>query len=269
MSEIDNEPMIDDLADDDLPIDELDVELSDDSQEQNLDNDQEFDLGFSFDEEKQDDDELAKLRAENLILKQEKAKLEQHNTPQLPQLRPRPLPIDFDYDDEEFNADLDKWLAEKAEYDKAMGEKTQKYADIDNRFNASVERFSKIASDYEQKAVLVENLLSQEKQIFLKVALADPAPIVYALANSNAKLDELAKLDDINFIKAIGVLEMQMASRAKGNKNKPAPKEHELTGSAGGNFDKKLAELEAKAEKTGDRTEVLAYKRALRAKGKL
>lgn len=95
MSEIDNEPMIDDLADDDLTIDELDVELSDDSQEQNLDNDQEFDLGFSFDEEKQDDDELAKLRAENLILKQEKAKLEQHNTPQLPQLRPRPLPIDF------------------------------------------------------------------------------------------------------------------------------------------------------------------------------
>lgn len=270
MSEIDNEPMIDDLDlpnDDENELDDVD-ELNDDNQDENPS--QAFDLGFSFDEPKQTgDDELAKLRAENLALKQEKAKLEQHNTPQLPQLRPRPLPIDFDYDDEEFNADLDKWLAEKAEYDKAMGEKTQKYADIDNRFNASVERFSKIASDYEQKAVLVENLLSQEKQIFLKVALADPAPIVYALANSNAKLDELAKLDDINFIKAIGVLEMQMASRAKGNKNKPAPKEHELTGSAGGNFDKKLAELEAKAEKTGDRTEVLAYKRALRAKGKL
>lgn len=267
MSEIDNEPMIDDLAnDDENELDDVD-ELNDDNQDENPS--QAFDLGFSFDEPKQTgDDELAKLRAENLALKQEKAKLEQHNTPQLPQLRPRPMPIDFDYDDEEFNADLDKWLAEKAEYDKVIGEKTQKYAEIDNRFNMSVEKFSQIASDYEQKAVLVENLLSQEKQIFLKVALADPAPIVYALANSNAKLDELAKLDDINFIKAIGVLEMQMASRAKGNKNKPAPKEHELTGSAG-NFDKKLAELEAKAEKTGDRTEVLAYKRALRAKGKL
>lgn len=249
--------------------DDLNNELSD-NQDENQDPSQEIDLGFSFDEPQETgDDELAKLRAENLALKQEKAKWEQHNAPQLPELRPRPMPFDFDYDDDAFNADLDKWLAEKAEYDKVVGEQSQKYADIENRFYDSVAKFAKVASDYAQKAEVVENALSVERQIYLKVALDDPAPLVYALAGSPSKLDELAKLDDIRFIKAIGVLEAQMTNRPKTNKNKPAPKDHELTGSASGGFDKKLAELEAKAERTGDRTEVLAYKRALKAKSRI
>lgn len=258
------EPNVDDLDNFDAG-DDLDNEPSDDSQndDKNENPSQDFDLGFSFDEvQETGDDELAKLRAENLALKQEKAKWEQHNTPQMPQLRPRPKPIDFDYDDDEFNADLDKWLAEKAEYDKVVGEQSQKYADIDNRFNDSVAKFAKVAKDYAQKAEVVENALSVERQIYLKVALDDPAPLVYALAGSPAKLDELAKLDDIRFIKAIGVLEAQMASRPKGNKNKPAPKDHELTGSAGSKTDGVLARLQEEAHRTGNYTQLIQYKTA-------
>lgn len=260
MSIDDLEPNLDD------DIDDLDVptEPDDDTGKQGDDGDD--DLDFSFDDPPQaDDDELAKLRAENLALKQEKAKWEQKNAPQLPQLRPRPKPIDFDWDDDDFNADLDKWLDEKAEYDKAMAETGNRYNVINQNYAQSRERIKAKVADYDEVEQLVASNLSDEKQALLKMAVGDVGRVVYALGKSQGKLLELSKLDEVAFIRELVLMEQKLQNRPKTGNRKPTPKEHELTGVAGGG-DEHLAKLEAEALRTGDRTKVQAYKRQLKAK---
>lgn len=247
--------------------DDLNNELSD-NQDENQDPSQEIDLGFSFDEPANSvDDELARLKAENEALKAEKAKWQAE--PSVIELRARPTMFDHDYDEDRYEADLEVWLNEKAEHDKALAEQSSKYQDINQRYVDSVQKFSKIAVDYHEVESRVASVLSHEKQALLKMAVGDVAPFAYFLGKSGQTLDKLSNLDEVSFIKEVALLEYQMNNRPKSSKSKPMPKDHELTGSASGGFDKKLAELEAKAERTGDRTEVLAYKRALKAKSRI
>lgn len=259
MSEIDDfEPNLDD------DIDDLDTPTEPTDETGKQGDDDLDDLDFSFDEPPQaDDDELAKLRAENLALKQEKAKWEQKNAPQLPQLRPRPKPIDYDWDDEAYEADLDAWLDEKAEYEKAMAETGNRYNAINQNYAQSRERIKAKVADYDEVEQLVASNLSDEKQALLKMAVGDVGRVVYALGKSQGKLLELSKLDEVAFIRELVLMEQKLQNRPKSNK--PAPKDHELTGVAGGG-DERLAKLEAEALRTGDRTKVLAYKKQLKAK---
>lgn len=264
MSDIDDfEPNLDDGIDDlDTPTDEPDDnDVGKPSNDPSQDDD---DLDFSFDEPPQaDDDEIAKLRAENLALKQEKAKWEQSYHDDTPKLRAMPTEADHDWDYESYQADMQAWLNERDEYHAMMAKQENRYAHINQNYAQSRERIKAKVADYDEVEQLVASNLSDEKQALLKMAVGDVGRVVYALGKSQGKLLELSKLDEVAFIRELVLMEQKLQNRPKSNK--PAPKDHELTGVAGGG-DERLAKLEAEASRTGDRTKVQAYKRQLKAK---
>lgn len=256
MSDIDDfEPNLDDGIDDlDTP-----TEPTDETGKQG--DDDLDDLNFSFDEPPQaDDDEIAKLRAENLALKQEKAKWEQSYHDDTPKLRAMPTEADHDWDYESYQADMQAWLNERDEYHAMMAKQENRYAHINQNYAQSRERIKAKVSDYDEVESLVANNLSDEKQALLKMAVGDVGRVVYALGKSQGKLLELSKLDEVAFIREVVLMEQTLQNRPKSNK--PAPKDHELTGVAGGKGDSQLASLEAEAERTGDYTKLFAYKRS-------
>lgn len=274
------------FEDDDLPqdqdIEQPDVEITDDlpddepSDEPQDSQDDEAqaddDLGFSFDEPEQDSEGhdpyagqaapewVKQLRKENRELKKQLKQTPQQ--PQVAPLREKPTITDHDFDSDAYEADLEQWFNEKAQHDEVVKAEQAKIETIDNRYVASVDKMRKIAPDYDEVEDTVVATLSPEKQAFLKLAVEDTAKLVYALGKSPNKLAELEQLDPVSFVKQLGVMEFQMSQKSR-NPNKPQPKQHELTGAAGGG-DSKLAKLEAEAAKTGDRSKVVAYRKSLK-----
>lgn len=274
------------FEDDDLPqdqdIEQPDVEITDDlpddepSDEPQDSQDDEAqaddDLGFSFDEPETDSeghdpfagkpapDWVKQMRKENRELKKQLKQTPQQ--PQVAQLREKPTITDHDFDSDAYEADLEQWFNEKAQHDEVINAQKAKDEAIDNRYVASVDKMRKIAPDYDEVEDTVVATLSPEKQAFLKLAVEDTAKLVYALGKSPNKLAELEQLDPVSFVKQLGIMEFQMSQKSR-NPNKPQPKQHELTGAAGGG-DSKLAKLEAEAAKTGDRSKVVAYRKSLK-----
>lgn len=250
---------------DDLPDDEPSDEPQDSQDDEAQADD---DLGFSFDEAETDSEGhdpfagqaapewVKQLRKENRELKKQLKQTPQQ--PQVAPLREKPTITDHDFDSEAYASDLEQWLNEKVQYD------AQKAKDeaIDNRYVASVDKMRKIAADYDEVEDTVVATLSPEKQALLKLGVEDTAKLVYALGKSPNKLAELEQLDPVSFVKQLGIMEFQMSQKSR-NPNKPQPKQHELTGAAGGG-DSKLAKLEAEAAKTGDRSKVVAYRKSLK-----
>lgn len=256
---------------DDLPDDEPSDEMQDSQDDEAQADD---DLGFSFDEPEQDSEGhdpfagqaapewVKQLRKENRELKKQLKQTPQQ--PQVAPLREKPTITDHDFDSEAYEADLEQWFNEKAQHDEVINAQKAKDEAIDNRYVASVDKMRKIAPDYDEVEDTVVATLSPEKQAFLKLAVEDIAKLVYALGKSPNKLAELEQLDPVSFVKQLGIMEFQMSQKSR-NPNKPQPKQHELTGAAGGG-DSKLAKLEAEAAKTGDRSALIAYRKKMKQK---
>lgn len=254
---------------DDLPDDEPSNEPQDAQDDEAQADD---DLGFSFDEPEQDSEGrdpfagqaapewVKQLRKENRELKKQLKQTSQQ--PQVAPLREKPTIADHDFDSDAYEADLEQWFSEKAQHDEAINAQKAKDEAIDKRYVASVDKMRKIAADYDEVEDAVVATLSPEKQALLKLGVEDTAKLVYALGKSPNKLAELERLDPVSFVKQLGIMEFQMSQKSR-NPNKPQPKEHELTGAAGGG-DSKLAKLEAEAAKTGDRSKVIAYRKQIK-----
>jgi hypothetical protein len=105
--------------------------------------------------------------------------------------------------------------------------------------------------------------LDMVQQAVIVKAAADPALFLYALGKSEAKRAELAKIQDPIKL-AAAVARMEGAVKVTTRKA-PAP-DRAQRGSAPmpGGADKELEKLEKEADRTGDRTKVIAYKRALK-----
>ncbi|WP_131669246.1 hypothetical protein [Psychrobacter pygoscelis] len=274
------EPEADELPDD---VDDTD----EDGEEPDAESDEEDDpaddeLGFSFDDDEEGEggDPYAgqeapqwvkDLRKKNRELERQKRELEAKVgiNSQQPVLREKPTLEDFDYDSDAFEQELLAWHTEKQQYEQKVQQEQQKYQQYDERYKADVDAIRTKADDYDEVEGVVIDTLPEVKQAMLKMLCDNPAKMAYTLGKSPNKLAELSKLDEPQFIKQIVLLEQKMSqSKTKSksrNPNKPKPTSHELTGGAGGG-DTQLAKLEAQAEKTGDRSKVVAYKRSLRNK---
>lgn len=264
---LDDEQDIEDSEDDEQDADGEEAESQDDSDDDALD--------FSFDDDGDSSDPfkgqeapewVKKVREENRELKRQ---LKQRESQQFEQqvLREKPTLDDHDYDSDAFEQDYAQWLTEKQQVDVQVHAERQKYQQYHERYKADVDAIKAKAPDYDEVELSVVDVLSEQKQGLLQMLVDNPAKVVYALGkNSPAQLERLSKLDDIQFAKQIVLMEQQMSSKTKSrNQNKPKPKTHELEGSAGG-ADAKLESLEAQADKTGDRSAVIAYKRKMRTK---
>lgn len=257
-----------DTDDDNEPEPEPSEDAQDDDEADSQDDDW---LEFSLDEPSDDKDPFAgqeapewvkQVRKENRELKRQ-LKERESQQPEQKALREKPTLDDHDWNDETYEADLEKWYAEKAEHEAQVQAEQAKYRQYDERYNADADAVKAKVPNYNEIEQSIVDVLPATKQGLIKIACKNPARVVVALGKSPDKLDELAKMNDVEFAYTLGQMEMQM-SNVKRNKAKPKPKTHSLQGSAGGGADTQLAKLEAEAAKTGDRSKIIAYRKSQR-----
>lgn len=185
---------------------------------------------------------------------------------------PKPTLADCEYDEEEFDRRYDKWREDTA---KAEQKKTQATAASDEeiqRFQAKLNRINEERTalnrpDSEEAFDTVRAALSVAQQTALIEAVDDgnTAKLIYALAKNPDKLTAIAGEGNIvRFIKEVTKLEGQL----KMVKRRKAPEPEQVQrGSAkpsSASADKKLEKMEKEAEKTGDRTALIRYRKTLK-----
>ena len=194
--------------------------------------------------------------------------------PEAPTLGKKPTMSDdgIDYDEAKYEAAVLAWHEQKRKVEETHAnarktQETQAQAHQDRLAAYAKARTDLKASDFEDAELLVTQKLSVLQQNLLLRTKA-PATLVLALGRNPAKATELASISDpVEFAIELGKLEAAVKVTTK---NKPPPPEKPISGSGRSptSSDQHLERLREKADKTGDYTEVAAYKANLRKKGK-
>lgn len=209
--------------------------------------------------------ELQKLRAQ--------AASGQTTTHAAPKLRDKPTLEAHEFDAEKYEADLDKWYAEKADADRktadAQAAQRQAAEAQQKAVQAVQERYAtskaslKVKDFQEAEEEVIAALADWQQGIAAKVK--QPAEVVYALGKNPKKLAELASIKDpVEFAFAVADLRREIKVTTRKATNKPAPERMVRGGSSGSNSKATLERLRAEADKTGDRSKVTAYLRQQR-----
>ncbi|MEB6681027.1 hypothetical protein [Acinetobacter lwoffii] len=183
---------------------------------------------------------------------------------------PKPKLSDFDYDEDQFESAVEQWHERKRQVEQQQAakraEEEQAQQTWQSKMQSYEERRQTVAAkvrDFEEVEEAAKDKLTPTQQGILIHAAENPELIMYHLGKHPNKAKELAEITDpIQFAFAAAKLDSQMKIQTR----KPATQpEKKPSGSAGlaGAVDQKLAQLEAKAAKTGDRTELIKYKKSL------
>lgn len=199
------------------------------------------------------------------------AKLKSFEAPEA-ELGEKPTLEAFDYDAERFEAALLDWNERKRAADAKQAEQQKQQEEARERYNKRLEGYQaeKVelkAKDFDEAEEAVLGDFSKAQQSIIVARASKPALVVYALGKNKKVRERLAKSEDLaEFAYELGKLESKMTvtgtAKAKPEKRLKGTKGAALSG------DKKLEQLEAEADRTGDRTKVQAYKREMsRRKG--
>lgn len=185
----------------------------------------------------------------------------------------RPTREGCEYDDDRYDEELLAWNARKAESERtqtaaqAEAEQAQKAWSDDLDRHQRQKQALKVPDIGAAEEIVTATLSNVQQAVIVKAA-EDSAKVIYALSKHPAKLAELSKIaDPIKLAAAVAKLEgtIRMGPRRKA----PDPEEIARGGASVSTVkDEKLERLEAEADKTGNRTKLLEYKRQLRAKQK-
>ena len=197
------------------------------------------------------------------------AKLTQDQAPKAPEIGKKPTLEDFDYDAEKFENSLAQWFERKRQADEQAA-KVQ--ADIEKQqqeWQAKLQGYGKAKAelkvkDYEDAEGIVQESFNTTQQGVILQGADNPALLVYALGKNPKKAKELASISDpVKFAFAIAKLETQLKVT---NRKAASPPEKTVqgTGRVSGTVDSTLDRLRAEAEKTGNYSKVMAYKRQKR-----
>lgn len=185
-------------------------------------------------------------------------------------LGPKPLLEDLDFDHEVYAEKLESWIEQKKEIEanksKLESEKlTQQQAwqsklDIYSNSKADLK-----FSDFEESEETVKDYLSIVQQGIILQASKSAAKLVYALGQNSEQLKALSKISDpILFAFEIAKIEERLSKMS--NKSTAPPPEKTIRGSTGGvaGSDSKLEKLRDEAQRTGDMSKLMDYKRRLK-----
>ena len=197
------------------------------------------------------------------------AKLTQDQAPKSPEIGKKPTLEDFDYDAEKFENSLAQWFERKRQADEQAA-KVQ--ADIEKQqqeWQAKLQGYGKAKAelkvkDYDDAEGIVQESFNTTQQGVILQGADNPALLVYALGKNPKKAKELASISDpVKFAFAIAKLETQLKVT---NRKAASPPEKTVqgTGRVSGTVDSTLDRLRAEAEKTGNYSKVMAYKRQKR-----
>lgn len=182
----------------------------------------------------------------------------------------KPKLSDFDYDEDQFESAVEQWHERKRQVDQQQASKRAEEEQAQQAWQTKMqsyeERRQTVAAkvrDFEEVEEAAKDKLTPTQQGILIHAAENPELIMYHLGKHPNKAKELAEITDpIQFAFAAAKLDSQMKIQTRKPSTQP---ERKPSGSAGlaGAVDQKLAQLEAKAAKTGDRTELIKYKKSL------
>lgn len=186
-----------------------------------------------------------------------------------PTLGAKPTLEGCDFDTDRFETELTGWHERKRAVDDQTAKKQKAEDDAKKAWQTKLDGYNaaktslKVADFEDAEAVVLEATDVTQQGIIVSGA-DTPANVIYALGKNPAKLKELASIKDpVKFAFAVAKLETQL--KVTPRKAPPAP-EKVVRGSAAavGVHDPKLDRLEAEADKTGDRTKLVAYKRQMK-----
>ena len=186
-----------------------------------------------------------------------------------PALGVKPTLESVDFDAEKFEAKLAEWYERKRAHDQAEAEKRKQAETAQAQWQATlaaygVEKKTLRVADFDEAEEAVKDALTEAQQGIILHVAESKAPIVYALGKNPKKLRELAAISDpLKFAGAIAKLETALKVTPRKTAPPPETSPRGVSGVAMG-ADAKLAELEAEADRTGDRTKVAAYRRMLK-----
>jgi len=204
-------------------------------------------------------------------IKELEAQVQQAKPTEKPiEVGPKPKLADFDYDEDQFESAVEQWHERKRQVEQQQASKQAEEEQAQQAWQAKMqsyeERRQNVASkvrDFEEVEEAAKDKLTATQQGILIHAAENPELILYHLGKNPKKAQELSEITDpIQFAFAAAKLDSQMKIQTRKPSTQP---ERKPSGSAGlsGVVDQKLAQLEAKAAKTGDRTELIRYKKSL------
>jgi len=184
---------------------------------------------------------------------------------------PKPTLEGADYDTEKYEAKLAEWFDRKRKAAEIQSKAEEEQKAQQAEWHKKLENYAKLKTelkvqDYEDAEASVQEVLNTTQQGILLQGSENSALLVYALGKNPKKAKELAEIKDpVRFAFAVAKLETQLKVTKK---TAPPPEKTPPSGGARstGGSDEVLDNLRAKAERTGDYTQVLAYKRQLQSK---
>ena len=204
-------------------------------------------------------------------IKELEAQVQQAKPTEKPiEVGPKPKLADFDYDEDQFESAVEQWHERKRQVEQQQAAKQAEEEKAKQAWQTKMqsyeERRQNVASkvrDFEEVEEAAKDKLTATQQGILIHAAENPELILYHLGKNPKKAQELSEITDpIQFAFAAAKLDSQMKIQTRKPSTQP---ERKPSGSAGlsGVVDQKLAQLEAKAAKTGDCTELIKYKKSL------
>lgn len=194
---------------------------------------------------------------------------------QVPTLGPKPKLEQFDYDEGKFDQALEQWYEDKRKVDAAQAEqernanaRRQMVADREKAY--ATEAAALRIKNFRELEDEVVTALTPEQQGILLLGAEKPALLVAALGRFPNKLKALAEIKDpVRFAFRAGQLEKEIKlNRPTASKAAPEARVSSSAGVSAGGSERKLEQLRAEADKTGDYTRVHAYRRQLKAQAR-
>jgi hypothetical protein len=204
--------------------------------------------------------------------RQLKAREKKEVEDQLPPLGERPKLEDFDYDEDAHIAAVEEFLQKKRKHDELAEKAEKKQKEMTERYQSKLQTYEakkseiiKDVPDFDDAEDAMLQAFDITKQGILVSVTRDPTVLVLALHQNPKQLEKLANIENpVEYTAELVRLEESLT--VKGRTSKPQPERRPKRGSAtsGGVSDTQLEALEREAERTGDRTKILAYKRDLK-----
>lgn len=216
--------------------------------------------------------ELRKTHRETVSkLKKAEARIQELEQPKtkVEPLGKKPTLEDFDYDTEQFEKEITKWYDKKREHDQKQQELEAAKQAEQQAWQTRLEEYNTAKTklkvkDYDEAEAAIQDNFDVTQQGILLQGSDDPALLVYALGSNKTLVDQLSSIKDpVKFAFAVAKLEAKM--KVSSRKTPPPPEKKPTSTQKAGPGDSTLDKLRAKAEKTGDYSEVIAYKTMLKS----
>ncbi len=183
----------------------------------------------------------------------------------------KPTLAGCDYDEDAYDQQLLEWREKQARAAAEQQKKVDAEKQESEAWQATLAAHNKAkaelkAADYDDAEAVVAAELSVTQRAIIVSGAKNSAKVEYALGKNPAKLKELASITNpVKFAFAVAELESKLTVTTR---KAPPPAERRIGGNAAaaGGMDTKLASLEAEADRTGDRSKVIAYNREQRRK---